>query len=76
MVVGRILPLSHVFKNYKLIAQILLKQENQLSGREIRFLRKHMGMKAKDFAERLGVKNVTVSRWEQGETIPPKLLTD
>jgi putative zinc finger/helix-turn-helix YgiT family protein len=59
---------------HKLIAQILLKQENQLSGREIRFLRKHMGMKAKDFAERLGVKNVTVSRWEQGETIPPKTI--
>ena len=59
---------------HKLIAQILLKQENQLSGREIRFLRKHMRMKAKDFAERLGVKNVTVSRWEQGETIPPKTI--
>ena len=59
---------------HKLIAEILLKQENQLSGREIRFLRKHMGMKAKDFAERLGVKNVTVSRWEQGETIPPKTI--
>ncbi len=59
---------------HKLIAQALLKQENQLSGREIRFLRKHMGMKAKDFAERLGVMNVTVSRWEQGETIPPQTI--
>jgi len=59
---------------HKLIARALLKQENQLSGREIRFLRKHMAMKAKDFAERLGVMNVTVSRWEQGKTIPPKTI--
>ena len=55
-----------------LIAQDLLKQKNQLSGREIRFLRKHIGLKAKDFAEYLGVNNVTVSRWERGEERPPQ----
>jgi len=66
--------IPYVKELHKLIAEILLKQENQLSGRDIRFLRKHMGLKAKDFAERLGVKNVTVSRWEQGETIPPKTI--
>ena len=59
---------------HKLIAGILLKREDQLSGREIRFLRKYMGMKAKDFANRLGVKNVTVSRWENGEIIPPESI--
>jgi len=53
-----------------LIAQDLLRQKDQLSGREIRFLRKHMGLKAKDFAEYLGVNNVTVSRWERGEERP------
>ena len=56
---------------HKLIAEILLKKEDQLSGREIRFLRKHMGLKAKDFAKQIGVMNVTVSRWEREETIPP-----
>ncbi len=59
---------------HKLLAEILLQKEDQLSGREIRFLRKHMGMKSKDFAERLGVKNVTVSRWEHEETIPPTTI--
>lgn len=57
---------------HKLIAQILLKQENQLSGREIRFLRKHMGMKSKDFATELGVRPVTISRWESGDYSPSK----
>ena len=57
---------------HDMIARTLLKQKNQLSGREIRFLRKHMGLKAKDFAEYLGVNNVTVSRWERGEERPPQ----
>jgi putative zinc finger/helix-turn-helix YgiT family protein len=57
---------------HRLIAEILLQKEEQLSGREIRFLRKHMGLKAKDFADKIGVMNVTVSRWEREETIPPK----
>jgi len=55
---------------HKLIAEDLLKKEDQLSGREIRFLRKHMGLKAKDFAKELGVGNVTVSRWENGDYPP------
>ncbi|MDI6852161.1 MAG: helix-turn-helix domain-containing protein [Deltaproteobacteria bacterium] len=57
---------------HKLIAHELITQENSLSGLEIRFLRKTMGLKAKDFAELLGVKNVSVSRWEHGEFSPPE----
>jgi putative zinc finger/helix-turn-helix YgiT family protein len=53
---------------HKLIAEILLRKEGQLSGREIRFLRKHMGMKSKDFANEIGVRPVTVSRWENGDS--------
>jgi putative zinc finger/helix-turn-helix YgiT family protein len=59
---------------HKMIAQILIKKEDQLSGREIRFLRKNMGMKAKDFAKELGVKPVTVSRWENGDSPPHESL--
>lgn len=55
---------------HKLIAAILLQKEDQLSGREIRFLRKHMGLKAKNFAKELGVGKVTVSRWENGDYFP------
>lgn len=59
---------------HKIIAEILIKKEDQLSGREIRFLRKHMGMKAKDFANELGVKPVSVSRWENGDFAPSKSI--
>jgi putative zinc finger/helix-turn-helix YgiT family protein len=58
---------------HKLIAHELITQENSLSGSEIRFLRKTMGLKAKDFAELLGVKNVSISRWEHGEFSPSEL---
>ena len=57
---------------HKLIARDLLTQENSLSGPEIRFLRKTMGLKAKDFAALIGVKNVTISRWEREEIAPPE----
>jgi len=59
---------------HKIIAEILLQKEDQLSGREIRFLRKHMGLKAKDFAKQIGVMNVTVSRWEREEIVPPTTI--
>jgi putative zinc finger/helix-turn-helix YgiT family protein len=59
---------------HKLIARILLRKEDQLTGREICFLRKHMGLKAKDFAKQVGVQNVTISRWEHGDTIPPESI--
>lgn len=59
---------------HKIIAGILLKRKAQLSGREIRFLRKYIGLKSKEFANRLGVKIVTVSRWEHGDVVPPESI--
>ena len=50
------------------IAQALLKQERPLRGAEIRFLRKHCGWSQEELANRLGVTEVTVSRWETGAT--------
>jgi putative transcriptional regulator len=57
---------------HKLIGKTLIKKEDQLSGREIRFLRKHLMLKSKDFAKELGVKDVTVSRWENEASQPPE----
>lgn len=45
-------------------------QKSPLSGKEIRFLRKHMAMKAIEFAKRVGVDNATVSRWENDKENP------
>jgi putative zinc finger/helix-turn-helix YgiT family protein len=49
------------------IGKAVLAQREALRGEEVRFLRKEMGIKAKDFAEMLGVTKVAVSRWENSK---------
>lgn len=57
------------------IAKDILAQREALRGEEVRFLRKEMGIKAKDFADMLGVTKVAVSRWENSKgALPP--ITD
>lgn len=46
------------------IAFILIKKKSLLNSKEMRFLRKDMGLKAKELAEIMGVDNATISRWE------------
>lgn len=55
---------------HKAIANCLLEKETQLTGKEIRFLRKEMGLKGKVFANLISVDNATLSRWENGRTKP------
>lgn len=55
---------------HKAIANSLLEKETQLTGKEIRFLRKEMGLKGRDFANLVSVDNATLSRWENGKTKP------
>ncbi|MFQ5873697.1 MAG: type II TA system antitoxin MqsA family protein [Dehalococcoidia bacterium] len=64
---GETLPeISDVKGLHALIADRLFQKATSLTGAEVRFLRKQMGMKAKDCATLLGVSPVTVSRWETG----------
>lgn len=64
---GEVLPeIQNVKALHALIADRLFQKPTSLTGAEVRFLRKEMGMKAKDFAALLGVSPVTVSRWETG----------
>ena len=46
------------------IALHIVEQKEKLSGQEIRFLRKIMGMKAKDLAPKLGYRPTVFSRFE------------
>jgi len=57
------------------IAKAFLFRRGALCGEEVRFLRKEMGIKAKDFAEMLGVTKVAVSRWEHSQR-PLAAVTD
>ncbi len=49
---------------HTLIAINLVKKTSMLTGKEIRFLRKEMDLKANELAHILGVVKQTVSRWE------------
>lgn len=49
---------------HHVIAMALVNKNAKLSGREIRFLRKQLSLKAKDLGIILSVTQQTVSRWE------------
>ena len=62
---GEIMPeIKNIEGLHKAIAYALVKKSNSLSGKELRFIRKEMGLKAKELASVLGVDPVSVSRWE------------
>ena len=50
------------------IAIMLVSKPSPLTPAEFRFLRKEMGLKAKDLAPLLGTTDVNLSRWETGNT--------
>jgi len=52
---------------HSLIADALISKPARLSGREVRFLRKHLELSAKSLAQILQVHQATVSKWENGE---------
>jgi len=49
---------------HRIIGEKLINRNSLLMGSEVTFLRKEMGIRAKDLAQILGVTQVTVSRWE------------
>ena len=48
------------------IGQAVALQNQPLSNKEVRFLRQHLGLKAKEWATYLHVDTATLSRWENG----------
>lgn len=49
---------------HRVIAGLVAEKAQRLMGTEIRFLRKHLGWSAEEFAQTMGVRPETVSRWE------------
>lgn len=45
----------------------LVRKPSPLTGAEFRFLRKQIGLKAKELARHLGTTDVNLSRWEAGD---------
>jgi putative zinc finger/helix-turn-helix YgiT family protein len=49
------------------IARAVALKPGLLSGAEIRFLRKHLGLKAREWAALLRIDQATLCRWEKGD---------
>ena len=58
--------IPNVIGLHELISSELVKKPSPLTGPEFRFLRKEIGLKAKELAGHLGTTDVTISRWETG----------
>ena len=59
--------ISRILDLHTTIARAVALQPYPLSGPEVRFLRKQLGMKAREWTVRLRVDHTTLSRWENGE---------
>jgi len=66
---GEEAPIIPSIKNlHRVITLAILERPEPLDGPEIKYLRKQMRYKSKDFAELLGVTPQTISTWERGAT--------
>jgi putative zinc finger/helix-turn-helix YgiT family protein len=63
----KMIGIPHMPELHNLIGLSLLKKKSLLDGKEIRFLRKNMGLTGIRLAKLLGVDNATISRWEKGK---------
>lgn len=46
------------------LAKLVISQSTRLTGDEIRFLRKYLGLSQEDLARKMGVQPESISRWE------------
>ncbi|MBI5740977.1 MAG: helix-turn-helix domain-containing protein [Nitrospirae bacterium] len=64
---GEIIPdIPNIHGLHELVAKDLVRRESPLNGKELKFLRKQMRLKASELAQLLSVHKVTLSRWENG----------
>ncbi len=62
-----IVDIPNIYGLHELIAKDLVRKKSTLRGKEIKFIRKQLHLKANELAQILGVNKVTVSRWENEE---------
>lgn len=56
----------------QVIARAIVENKAQLTGLEIRFLRKRLAKKSSEFAQLIGVSTEQVSRWENDHNLPER----
>lgn len=61
----------NTLKLHREIAMALARKAERLGPKEIRFLRKYLGLSSSEFASKVGVDKATVSRWERTDEPTP-----
>lgn len=56
---------------HRQLAMTVARRREKLGPKEIRFLRKYLGLSSKDFADKMGVDKTTVSKWERVDAPAP-----
>ena len=56
---------------HRSLAMTVARRREKLGPKEIRFLRKYLGLSSKDFADKMGVDKTTVSKWERVDAPAP-----
>lgn len=56
-----------VIKLNGMIGLSIVKKKSRLNGHEVKYLRKNVGLSAKDIATYMDVNKSTISRWESGK---------
>lgn len=65
---GEVMPvIPRLEELHRTIARAIVEQRCRLSPSEVRFLREYLGHSREAFANRIGVKRETLSRWENGK---------
>lgn len=67
---GRTVVIRNIDGLHETIGMMLVKERKELSGKEFRFLRNELLLSQAALAKMLGVKELTVGRWEKGQPIP------
>src|SRR4051812_34733143 len=49
------------------LAAMIVEQGEELQPREVKYLRETLGLTQEELAERLGLKRLTILRWENGD---------
>lgn len=66
---GKKYSISNMNQLHQCIAENLIHETRQLSGKELRFVRKEIGITQSLLGRRMGVDTQTVARWEKEETV-------